>query len=801
MIFVSLHRDSKEFKMLDISSFSPFQPLISFHKIVEMLEERKLVLAGFQGKYVADLLQEIQKYPELIQGIESMEEFQKYESVIKVLLADLFPMLLSNNEIKAVTIPYYFNILNLTQRFQRILEDAGPDYQISLRGLSDQNWFIFNCCLIIRTYFQHDIEMSDTPMYMDIPDKNNITKHYRVLINADFMEIIPTDKAKILSEEEIMELLNNYENLDLWLEKFPQNSWILKGFSIMNLYDATIENAVSQLKGNLLSDVDENKFGELTEIFRSIYKIPKLKIGITIFGNFLDRVNVKVIEQKFYSHLLNESTVEECESIFCDDMVRKMIMQKNYWVVPDVESFHPVDEKQRRLLEQLKTQNARSIIFVPLYDKDKLLGILELSSPRSRDFNSVNAHKMDYVLPFIQDKISTVLSELENEIEAIIQKEYTSIHKSVQWRFKEEAYKFLESRKYGQEYALKEIVFKDVYPLYGQIDVQGSSLSRNEAIQKDLVSQLEELIDVFHFLYNSAKLPLFEQRIFELKNHLEELKTIITSSTEQYLQNYLETEIHKVLMNFRNHSKNPQIQELIDSYFEKVGPLSGLFYKHRREFDESISLINKKLAAVLDEKQMEAQSFFPHYYERFKTDGVEHNIFIGSSIAPDREFNAYYLQNLRLWQMQIMCEMENHFRLLQPSLPQELQVSSLILVFGTPISIRFRMDEKQFDIDGSYNVRYQIAKKRIDKAKIKNTDERITQKGKLTIVYQTPEEEREYLGYIKLLQHKNMLDENIETFEIEDLQGIIGLKGLRVGFLYHPNSEIYSDYQNILATH
>src|SRR5690606_32929318 len=116
---------------------------------------------------------------------------------------------------------------------------------------------------------------------------------------------------------------------------------------------------------------------------------------------------------------------------------------------------------------------------------------------------------------------------------------------------------------------------------------------------------------------------------------------------------------------------------------------------------------------------------------------VEHNIFIGSSIAPDREFNSYYLQNLRLWQMQVMCEMENHFRLLQPNLPQELQVSSLILVFGTPISIRFRMDEKQFDIDGSYNVRYQIAKKRIDKAKIKNTDERITQKGKLTIVYQT----------------------------------------------------------------
>lgn len=799
MVFVSLPSDLVVYKMLDISGFSPFKPLISFHKIVEMLEERKKVLVGFQGNYISDLLNEIQKYPELIHGIESVEEFEKYESVIRILLADLFPKLLSNNEIKAVTIPYYFNILNLTQRFQRILDEAGPNYKLSLRGLSEQNWFIFNCCYIIKSYFNFDLEIADTPLYIDIPDKNNIMKIYRVLVNADFMEILPTENAIFLSEEEIIELLNNYDNLDLWKEKFPMNSWILKGFSIMNLYDATVENAVSKLKGNLLSDVDENKFDELTEIFQSIYKIPDLKIGFTLFGNFLDRMDMKVIEQKFYSHLLNDATGQECESIFCDEAVRKMIMKNNFWVVSDVDSVKFEEEKELVLLEQLKKQNAKSIIFVPLFNKEKLLGILELSSPRSGDFNTVNAHKIDYVLPFIQDKVSNVLNELENEMEAIIQKEYTSIHKSVQWRFKEEAYKFLDSKKYGREYALQEIVFKEVYPLYGQIDVQGSSISRNEAIQKDFIFQIETLIQLLASIYQKAKLPLFEHKIFELKNHLEELNQAISSSTEQYIQNYLENEIHKILLNFSSNSQDSSIQNDINLYFEKIGPLSGQFHKYRQEFDESISLINKKLAKVLDEKQLEAQSYFPHYYERFKTDGVEHNIYIGSSIAPDREFNSYYLQNLRLWQMQVMCELENHFRLLQPTLPNELEVSSLILVFGSPISIRFRMDEKQFDIDGSYNVRYQIAKKRIDKAKIKNTDERITQRGKLTIVYQTMEEEREYLGYIKLLQHKNMLDENVETFEVEDLQGIIGLKGLRVGFLYHPNSEIYSDYQHLLS--
>lgn len=785
--------------MLEVSAFSPFKPLISFHKIVEMLEERLQVLSGFQAIYISDLLQEIRKYPELIEGIESVEEFEKYESVIRVLLADLFPMLLSNNEIKAVTIPYYFNILNLTQRFQRILEEAGPDFKLSLRGLSEQNWFIFNCCFIIKSYFQNKIETTDTPLYIDIPDQHKIMKHYRVLINADFMEILPTENALMLTDEEITELLDNYDNIELWKAKFPVNSWILKGFSIMNLYDATVENAVSTLKGNLLSDVDEYRFDELTEIFRSIYKLPELKIGVTIFGNFLDRVNVKVIEQKFYSHLVSDANILDCESLFCDETIRQKIMERKFWVISDVDNYKISDEKEERLMLQLKNQNAKSILFVPLIDRGKLLSILELSSTEANDFNTVNAHKMDYVLPFLQDKVTNVISELENEVEAIIQKEYTSIHKSVQWRFKEEAFKYLDSKKSGIEYTLQEIVFKDVYPLYGQIDVQGSSISRNQAIQRDLIYQIETLAQVFQTIYQKAKLPLFEQKIFELQNHLNELQDVIHTGTELFLQNYLEKEIHSVLQNYQKNSTDREIKEQIADYFEKVGPLSGLFYKHRREFDESISLINKKLASILDEKQVEAQSFFPHYYERFKTDGVEHNIYIGSSIAPDKDFNAYYLQNLRLWQMQVMCEMENHFRLLQPTLPNELEVSSLILVFGSPISIRFRMDEKQFDIDGSYNVRYQIAKKRIDKALIKNTNERITQKGKLTIVYQTPSEEKEYLGYIKLLQHKKMLDENVELFDVEDLQGIVGLKGIRVGFLYHSDSEIYSDYKSFLT--
>jgi hypothetical protein len=191
------------------------------------------------------------------------------------------------------------------------------------------------------------------------------------------------------------------------------------------------------------------------------------------------------------------------------------------------------------------------------------------------------------------------------------------------------------------------------------------------------------------------------------------------------------------------------------------------------------------MAVLLDRAQIQAQEVFPHYYERFKTDGIEHNLYIGASIAPAKNFDISYLYNLRLWQLQVLCEMELEHHYLKPYLPYPLDVTSLILAFSLPMSIRFRMDEKRFDVDGTYNARFEIVKKRIDKAVIKNTTERLTAIGKLTIVYSNHDEEVEYKSYIRFLQSHKMLEDEIEMLEVEDLQGVSGLKALRVRIRYN----------------
>ncbi|WP_237717506.1 hypothetical protein [Myroides injenensis] len=207
--------------------------------------------------------------------------------------------------------------------------------------------------------------------------------------------------------------------------------------------------------------------------------------------------------------------------------------------------------------------------------------------------------------------------------------------------------------------------------------------------------------------------------------------------------------------------------------------------------------MNKEFSDLLDERQKIVQQVYPHYYERFKTDGVEHNIYIGNSICPERVFDFTYLQNLRLWQLQVMSElMCVHYRNnIQDSITMDVTV--LIFVYDTSLAIQFRMDEKRFDIDGSYNTRYEIIKKRLDKACIKNSDNRIVQPKQITIAFVSKKDLEEYKSYIYYEQAIGILDNDIEEFEIEELQGVSGLLGLRVSV--NTNFDIDKlDYSNLM---
>ncbi len=110
----------------------------------------------------------------------------------------------------------------------------------------------------------------------------------------------------------------------------------------------------------------------------------------------------------------------------------------------------------------------------------------------------------------------------------------------------------------------------------------------------------------------------------------------------------------------------------------------------------------------------------------------------------------------------------------------DLETTHLILIQNNQLSIRFRYDEKKFDVDGTYNLRYEIMKKRIDKAIIKKSKERLTMPGKIAIVYSQSSEALEYKRYFEYLKSKEYITGEVEELELENLQGVQGLKALRI---------------------
>ena len=762
---------------------NPFQIRLSFHKVIEQLEE-----TAPDNEGAKKLLDEVNAHPELRDGITDISQIKHNESLISRLLTPLFPPLLSYNEIKGVSIPYQGLIFNQTERFRNILKAAGMSFEINIRDFNDHQFYVGSCCMILNQFYGTELDFSK-PLFYDIPTADGIIKHYRILYNADFIEVIPTEKAVRLTEADIELLIDNYDDLDLWKEKFPAGSWILKGFALVSLFDATTENAVAILKTSLLSDKAEPEMQNIIDsAFRSIFRIPDLRIGFTAFDKAEGKFSTRAFGKEIRSFLLTDKDEGECHEILSKASYQSLINEHEYYAVSNVAEYSANDPLNLRAA-RLKDQNIGSFILAPFIKDGALLGILELVSSRVNVLNSVNAHRLEIVMPFFVETIDHKIKEYQNKVDAVIQKNYTNMHPSVNWKFKREAKNYISNLDLGLAYNLKEIAFKDVYPLYGEVDIKNSSVTRNLSVKNDLKNQLNGLVILLEQLELGGAIKGSEQYLPDMQRLLNELSSGIKADSEQNVLHYLEINIYPLFSKVQGSFK-----EDIEAYFKHANPLTGDFYTNRRNYEKTLALVNEKLITILDERQVEIQKHFPHYFERFKTDGVEHNLYIGTSIAPDKKFDVADLERLRLWQLLVSAEMEIEQHRLKHILPYHLGVTSLILVFSAPIAIRFRMDEKHFDIDGAYNIRYEVIKKRIDKAYIKGTRERITSEGTITIVYSKAEEGAEYSRYIRILQLAGILTYKVEHLDVEDLQAVSGLKALRVGVAYETSRFLSQDF-------
>lgn len=746
---------------------------LSFFKVVETLEEITTREDEYLTQYAQQLLKELNAIPELVQGTEDITLIEKHRPLVDRLMRFIFPPMLSDNEIKGATAPFDFDFFYTSSRLKKIIDDAnGHNFSLSIKDINKDAMYQMGCATILQAYYHFPVNMS-VPMIFDIPEASGDLRYYRSAFNADLMEVRPTKHAIEITEVDYYELMDNFNDIELWKKKFPPNSWEIVGLGLVNLMDITIDQSINMMTSNLLEG-STDAFEKVLENIRSLVRIKDLKISfIRAENDTLYTVN----RYRDDNILMNGINQIEINDVFNKEAQKNLFEDQTAFIITNTKYCDT--EGNEFVIKQLEKQELRSYIITPLLYNKELLGFLEIGSKNKRELNSIVFERLTLILPLLSMAASRFKEEDNNRVEAIIQERYTSIHSSVKWRFEQAAREQLEAEEVGEQMNVSDLVFNDVYPLYGQMDIRSSSSLRNEAVKADLSLQLKAVGKVLQIAMEDEALPVYEEMLFRVNTYLEEFKGELIEGSERIILDFLQRDIYPIF-DYLSQS-NKQLAEEIEAYKDSLNEETNMIYKRRKAFDESVNQTNLLLANLIDEKQREAQKMFPHYFERYKTDGVEYNLYIGQSMSEKKKFNPIYLNNLQLWQLNSLCEMELEFHKLRSKLPIPLEIASLILVHSTSLSIHFRMDEKRFDVEGAYNARYEIIKKRVDKAKIKGSLERITAPGKIAIIYSSREDATLYRRHIKFLEAKNYIVPNsIEDYELKDLQGVSGLKALRI---------------------
>jgi len=430
----------------------------------------------------------------------------------------------------------------------------------------------------------------------------------------------------------------------------------------------------------------------------------------------------------------------------------------------------------------LLQKGVRSLLLIPLVTKTaalrseassservthqaQVMGLVGLLSDRPNHFDGLDCCHAEQLIPAFTRALTSAQRQL------VQQRFITNIHPSVEWRFLQEA----ERRSLGLP--AEPILFDHVYPLYGISDIRGSSEARNLAIQSDLLAQFRLGLAVVDAVCAAEEIALAQQLRLDLLERMQCLETKITVDAEvtemRYLRNHLET-----YFDYFAQCGEGAIAA-IEQYRNACNNEQDCVYVARAEYDQAIGQINSLLKETWERWQQRMQQISPHYCDIETTDGIDHMIYCGQSIDP--KFGKFQLRSLRYEQLRALCDCARVAMQTQAQTQSSMQVTHLVLVQDSTVDIfHDETTEKLFDVRGTRDTRYEIVKKRIDKAIDEQTQTRITQPGMITLVYSTSEELEEYQQYLNYLMREELVDRDIVRGTVEPLQGVTGLKFVRV---------------------
>jgi hypothetical protein len=732
---------------------------------------------GIAGDVARAVCRGLDRAPELRAPIDDPSTLERHRELVDVLMSRVFPAASWAQDYAAATVPFQLRAVHATPSFRRLLLDANGVLQGWLNLSAEraaQGRLLYAYDAILRVHYGMTLDV-DYPLILAARDENSgLDRHFRVQFDTRFLDVRTLRPLPPLDQAVREQLLRGGAAPKLLGELFQPDGFEFSGFVVVRATDVTDQEVLSAIERDLIdkeSIVSTERFQELQGKLRTLLRRPDLRLGLAAFQD--GRVFILNYTCEIEHGCIFADTEHRKMSDFVGSVYERAVSQGTPLVVDDL----AVEPRRTQFEDALLALGVRNLLVAPLHYQDRPIGTLELSSPNPGDLGAVSMIKLREVLPLFSMAVRRSLDELEARVQAVIKEKCTAIHPSVEWRFRRAVLDSIEEHD-GEAMELEPIVFRDVHPLYAQTDIRGSSVERNLASLADLGVHLRLALAVVEAARAARPLlPILDETAYRIERHARQVEQVLSSGDEVTLLAFLRQHVEPLFDQLAGFG--PEVRESVETYRAALDPGLGTVHRQRRDYEESMTLVIDTASSYLAAEEELAQSMFPHYFERQRTDGVDHTIYVGRSLVEDGRFDELYLRNLRLWQLIVTCGIARRTEAVLPRLSVPLATTHLVLAHHAPLSIRFRFEERRFDVDGAYNVRYEVIKKRIDKAVVQGTRERITQPRKLAIVYSHPAEAAEYRTYLDYLGARGYVTGEIEDLALEELQGVQGLGALR----------------------
>ncbi len=565
----------------------PFKVALSFKKLIHHIEERCKSNDKIIKSLAHSVLNELKLTPELLEPIYDLSEIKKHERLISNMMIFVFPDAFLEKQTFATTLPFFFDVFYSSPKFREIIKikDGVITGQMNLDKLS------FNFGRIIGAYATvlnraHGINLQmDFPIVYKIPDPvTGLDRYFKLNIADEFAEVIIKGKRKEFSQDEITSIRANLYDLEYMKKMIPGDKYELHGFVAINVINITDTEILSSMKRDLIEKdtiTTISGFLKLQHSMKSLLRCPDIFLGLADFPGSTQKLfqfGTKIGN----SFIMNDKCVNNLSCDCIDDSIYKNCFEfRKVVIIEDLEKY-----PNRTVIEdEILKQGIRNILIAPLIYGNEIVGILELGSPIPGEINMVNTLKLREVLPLFAMAVARSKEEMNNKIQSVIKEKCTAIHPTLEWRFRDAAMKMLREENNGIQTEMEEIVFHNVYPLYGLSDIRNSSLQRNNAIKDDLIENLNLALEVISASKKHKNLHAFDELTYRIDKKIDALKFSIDSGDEAMTLSFLRKEIEPLFKHL--YEFNTDVKNSVIKYRHALDEKLGLVIKNERDLEEA----------------------------------------------------------------------------------------------------------------------------------------------------------------------------------------------------------------------